>query len=860
MKLLKSLLISFLVLTFATPASAIGPKYSYPLYPYKNDLSQTLTFKIMLRCALENDYHNLDLGAVAEYLKKIDCISRGLPKVVILGGFQQGGHDHTYPWWAPIDSTLYAPGGLKGGDALRWLMNEAKKYNVHCTFHVNPFDAYEDSPKWDMYVEKDLLCRDADGSLHKGDVWWNRQSYFVNMVNEWNAGVTQQRIDEFIEQVPLVKETGVLYFDNQTQYPPSLYHFVTREDQISAIKKAAEYLKTKYGIQLVGEYADTNLYGVCSLGVTWDWWASLNINQMEVAPYIACGGRDGTHDELYGGKIDLTKRRFQVFGASLQLEDTQFQRAPFKVARELSHHTFVYFYLNRLLRLKYETEPPLGITLTLSDNVVSKWEKDNVHRLYRDGKLMKEGHDVFIPIFWVNHPEIMAYSVKGRKGYWDFPREWKGVNTVDIYGFNDDFTAIVPVEKDRKVSDNRIWLEQEPDVARIIVPAGTDMTDRSTIYDNPPSGEAAFMGRDTSTGGDWNGKYGARGYEVFGLPGQLSEGIKVAYTGDSLKILNADSHRKVALQRPDGKGRIEAIRTSTLHQIIDVTTDRPTMVSLYVADYRNRNCQEVIDVIDCNTKRILASHLINGFDNGAYVSFNIAGNVQVRITRFFYDGYKDPDYPVCSGIFFDEIVPNGYDWANFKYYEEANRKLTKAPTVVFMGNSITDSWGSLRSDFFTSHNFAGRGIAGQTSSHMLARFQEDVIDLHPKAVAILAGINDIAQNNGPITIERIFKNIKSMCQIARSNGIDPVICSVLPANRLSWNPKVFPAKKVVELNTMLQEYAKANKILYIDYYTPMVDANGGLPTELSGDGVHPTHAGYEMMEKIALKSLKKYLK
>ena len=172
----------------------------------------------MLRCALENDHHNLDLGAVAKYLQQIDCISRGLPKVVILGGFQQGGHDHTYPWWMPIDSTLYAPGGLKGKEALLWLMNEAKKYNTNCTFHVNPFDAYMDSPMWDMYVKKDLLCRNADGSLVKGDVWWNRQSYFVNMVNEWNAGVTKQRIDAFIEQVPLVKETGVLYFDNETQY------------------------------------------------------------------------------------------------------------------------------------------------------------------------------------------------------------------------------------------------------------------------------------------------------------------------------------------------------------------------------------------------------------------------------------------------------------------------------------------------------------------------------------------------------------------------------------------------------------------------------------------------------------------
>ena len=370
---------------FLSQVNSAGLTYNYPLYPYSKDLSQTLTFKIMLRCAQPDQISNLDMSLVDNYLRQIDCITRGIPKIVVLGGFQQNGHDHTYPWWAPVDDSFTAPGRRKGKEALIWLMEEAKKYNTTCTFHVNPFDAYMDSEKWNFYEENDLLCRNTDGSLVKGDIWWDRQSYFVNMVNEWNAGVTKQRIDAFIEQVPLVKETGVLYFDNESQYPPSLYHYVTKEDQISAIKKAAEYLKTEYGIQLIGEYADTNLYGVCSLGVTWDWWASLNINQMEVAPYIACGGRDGTHDELYGGQIDLTKRRFQVFGASVQLEDTQFQRDPFKVARELSHHTYVYFYLNRLLRLKYETRDTLGITLTLSDNVVSKWDNDNVHRLYRDG-------------------------------------------------------------------------------------------------------------------------------------------------------------------------------------------------------------------------------------------------------------------------------------------------------------------------------------------------------------------------------------------------------------------------------------------------------------------------------------------
>ena len=652
MKHIKLFILTLFLLP-ATLACASGLDYKYPLYPYSKDLSQTLIFKIMLRCALEDDYHNLDLGKVAKYLEQIDCISRGLPKIVILGGFQQGGHDHTYPWWTPIDTTLYAPGGLKGKDALLWLMNEAKKYNTNCTFHVNPFDAYDDSPVWDMYIEKDLLCKNPDGTLVKGDIWWNRQSYFVNMVNEWNSGITKRRIDEFISQVPLVKETGVLYLDNQTQYPASLYHFTTREDQISAIKKVAEYLKDEYNIQVIGEYADRNLYGFCSTGITWDWWASLNINQMEVAPYIACGGRDGTHDDLYGGKIDLTKRRFQVFGASVQLEDTQFQRDPYKVARELSHHTFVYFYLNRLLRLKYETKDPLGITLTLSDNVVSKWDDDNVHRLYRDDNLMKEGHDVFIPLFWVNHLEIMAYSVKGRNSNWHLPREWKDIRKIDIYTFNEDFTGLVRLKRNISVVQNQINLLLEPDKAQIIVPAGTDMTNRSTIYSNAPSGKAAFIGRDTSTGGNWKENYGKAGYDIFGSSSKTPNGVTISYTGDSLKILNNNSSRTSALMKPENDDRIEAIRTSVLHQLIELSLNRKMKVSLYFADYKSKNCQEVVDVIDVNTKKILASYLLNDFEDGSYLSFEVEGDVHFRITRFFYDYYKNPDYPVCSGIFFD---------------------------------------------------------------------------------------------------------------------------------------------------------------------------------------------------------------
>lgn len=200
------------------------------------------------------------------------------------------------------------------------------------------------------------------------------------------------------------------------------------------------------------------------------------------------------------------------------------------------------------------------------------------------------------------------------------------------------------------------------------------------------------------------------------------------------------------------------------------------------------------------------------------------------------------------------------DWAGFGRYEADNKALTHAPKVVFMGNSITDVWATMRPGFFTDHGFVGRGISGQTSSQMLVRFQEDVIELKPKAVVILAGTNDIAQNNGTISVERIFKNIKSMCQLAKANGIRPFIASVLPAYAYSWNKSVAPAEEIAKLNRLLKDYAVGAGITYIDYYTPMVDDRGGLRADLSKDGVHPTAAGYGVMEPIALKALKKYVK
>lgn len=190
------------------------------------------------------------------------------------------------------------------------------------------------------------------------------------------------------------------------------------------------------------------------------------------------------------------------------------------------------------------------------------------------------------------------------------------------------------------------------------------------------------------------------------------------------------------------------------------------------------------------------------------------------------------------------------DWANFGRFEQANKEQTTAPKAVLMGNSITEGWVGKRPEFFTSHDYVSRGISGQTSSQMLVRFRADVIDLHPQVVVICAGTNDIAQNNGIISLPHIFDNIVSMVELARANGIRPVLCSVLPARQYSWRKELTPAPMIVELNAMIRAYAEREKIPYVDYHTPMAEADGGMIAAYTNDGVHPTEAGYEVMEKI----------
>ncbi|WP_136465291.1 SGNH/GDSL hydrolase family protein [Flagellimonas onchidii] len=203
---------------------------------------------------------------------------------------------------------------------------------------------------------------------------------------------------------------------------------------------------------------------------------------------------------------------------------------------------------------------------------------------------------------------------------------------------------------------------------------------------------------------------------------------------------------------------------------------------------------------------------------------------------------------------------NAQDWANLQKYQEANASLLSLSEeenrVVFIGNSITEGWSSAHPDFFEGKPYVNRGISGQTTPQMLLRFRQDVIDLQPKVVVILAGTNDIAGNTGPMTLRQIRDNILSMVELAEINGIRPIICSILPAYDYPWRPGLKPNEKIPRLNLMLQKMAREKNLVYLDYFSAMTDERNGLSKELAEDGVHPTKKGYEIMEGLAEKAIR----
>lgn len=209
----------------------------------------------------------------------------------------------------------------------------------------------------------------------------------------------------------------------------------------------------------------------------------------------------------------------------------------------------------------------------------------------------------------------------------------------------------------------------------------------------------------------------------------------------------------------------------------------------------------------------------------------------------------------------DEEQRRATDWANLCRYKSSNMALAASPhpTVVFIGDSITENWAEAAPEFIDGHQIVGRGIGGQSSAQILLRFYADVISLHPRVVHIMAGTNDVAGNTGPASDVDIKNNLRAMTELAQANNIKVILASIPPARAFPWSPGLAPARRIARLNDFIRAYAAERGALYADYYPALHDGAGGMRLKLSNDGVHPNSGGYAIMRPIAAAAISRML-
>ena len=244
----------------------------------------------------------------------------------------------------------------------------------------------------------------------------------------------------------------------------------------------------------------------------------------------------------------------------------------------------------------------------------------------------------------------------------------------------------------------------------------------------------------------------------------------------------------------------------------------------------------------------------------------IPPGIVASVRAQFEDGRTTPPPPITAedGAAYQKMqaAQRTTDWANLCYFRADNARIAALPAdpsrVVFMGDSITQSWLLAHPDFFGPSRI-NRGISGQTSPQMLLRFKADVLALKPAAVHILGGVNDIAGNTGPTTLEDIENNIMSMVELAKAHGVKVILATPLPAAEFSWAPQLKPADAIARYMAWIKTYAAKQDLVVADYFTPLATPDGAMKRELTLDGVHPNRSGYDVIEPVTQAAVAKAL-
>lgn len=360
-----------------------------------------------------------------ERIRRIDRVTRGIPKITYLIGWQHDGHDSKYPDWSVVNPRLKRACDATPRDSLVWLMEEARKHHTTVSLHINMLDAYESSPLWAEYLERDVIFRvGKDLWRHPWAVWGGEQTYWIDFAREWETGLAQRRIDRLLEMLP-IREQGTIHID--AFYPPE---FTDPAPQLAAMRKIFRYWRDQ-GVDVTSESMYQMRRGEAFIGLqpmAWvlnysgNVWESPEVCEqawMEIPAALYCGGLN---------KLELGTG--QLFGTSMMgenLADADDFRQPFCL------QTLPWYYMNRHERRRLVHEADGARTLELSDGLVSE-VRNGRRALQHNGLVLVDGADACVPALWRPHRELIAFSQAGCAGReWTLLPDWAGVRGADLY-------------------------------------------------------------------------------------------------------------------------------------------------------------------------------------------------------------------------------------------------------------------------------------------------------------------------------------------------------------------------------------------------------------------------------------------
>lgn len=644
--------IQLFILIFLLPGGLLAQMdiakggYGDMLYPYRYEYDQMLVYKIGVDYCPANQSPELNAEQVLDVIRRIDNISRGMPKMVYLVGWQYRGHDTGYPLFSQVNEALKNPGDSSALQSLQWLIRESPKFNTLVSLHVNFSDVYlDDNPLGPVYQSRDIIVRWGNGDYHEGYTWCDHMAYRASNYRNWHQETFQNdQIQPLVNLIPELLGTGSLHPDAwySTSNP---YYGISEEEDCQAMREMTVWMRQKYDMDITTEFdrrrpegIDFVLFHPLLWHLAWD--ERTPPDPMRIPSYFQTGANAKTWSN---GSETVQSKFFGEIGdyeGKINADPVHLSG----VVKEFATRTLPWYFLNRKLRTSFD-----GNTARFTDTITSTYDGKYV---IRSGEsFLQDGDDVFIPALWKNHREVIAYSAAGYKNRaWHLPDTWKGITRADIYEITPEGYQIK--QKNARLADHSIVLSLNSDEMIFMVPAGTDPVDEAPIT---PSGQVKFIGFDNQTQGNWKSKFGSDGWLIIGAGEKMPENVSVSFSNGAERIWNPVRKDIEALEIASGDQRMAAQRYADLHEIIELDFhDAAThQVSFYLLDWERSGRWTVVDVIDADTRKRLDTQNVTNFGGGIYLSYHCSGKIQFRITNVYSDRYTRSRDAGFSAIFFD---------------------------------------------------------------------------------------------------------------------------------------------------------------------------------------------------------------